>query len=403
MVNIVKCVIKTYFQINFITILRIVVFKKELKDRQDIEDFVRGCTLFGTGGGGTPESGIESLVSELEAGNKIGWVDVKDLPDDAKVVCPYLMGSIAPHTEEVKKKMIFLGLTNRVRTEKEELVKAVEVLSNYVREKVDYIVPIELGGANTPGPLAVASFLEGMLCVDGDYTGRAIPEIPQTTPYIFEKNMWPIASVDSWGNICIIDEACNYHMAERIGKHIAAAAFGLVGQAGFLLSGKDVKEIIVPNTLTECYEVGRSIREARENNSDPVKAAVDYLNGWILFTGEVTGKDWEDKEGYYWGTHIVTGDGKFKGDEFKIWFKNENHISWYNDKPYVTSPDMLIVVNSESGEPYANPALEIRHSVAVIGVKKRNEFDNKRGIEILGPRHFDFDIDYVPIEKLLKK
>ena len=42
-------------------------FKKELSTRQDIEDFVRGCTLFGTGGGGTPESGIESLVSELEA------------------------------------------------------------------------------------------------------------------------------------------------------------------------------------------------------------------------------------------------------------------------------------------------------------------------------------------------
>jgi len=378
-------------------------FKKELSTRQDIEDFVRGCTLFGTGGGGTPESGIESLVSELEAGNKIGWVDINQISDDAKVVCPYLMGSIAPHTKEVKKKMESLGLTKKVRTDKEQLAYAVEKLSDFVGEKVDYIVPIELGGANTPGPLAVASFLDGKACVDGDYTGRAIPEIPQTTPYIFEKNMWPIASADSWGNVGIIEQACNYHMAERIGKHIAASAFGLVGQAGFLLSGKDVKEIIVPNTLTECYEVGKIIRESRENNRDPVKAATNYLNGWLLFTGTVSEKEWDDKEGYYWGTHTITGDGKFTGDKFKIWFKNENHISWYNDDPYVTSPDMLIVVDAKSGEPYANPSIEIGQEVAVIGVKKRNEFDNERGIEVLGPRHFEFDIEHKSIEKIVKK
>ncbi|NLS45533.1 MAG: DUF917 domain-containing protein [Firmicutes bacterium] len=373
----------------------------ELKTRQDVEDFVRGCTLFGTGGGGTPDSGIASLVSELESGNSIGWVDINQVPDDATVVCPYLMGSIAPHTDEVKKKMQFLGLEKPLLTEKEQLVKAVKVLSNYRDVEIDYIVPIELGGANTPGPLAVASFI-GKLCIDGDYTGRAIPEIPQTTPYIFEKDMWPIASTDKWGNVCLIDEACNYHMAERIGKHIAAAAFGLVGQAGFLLTGKDVKEIIVPNTLTECYELGKCIREARENNNDPVKAAIDYLNGWVLFTGEVTGKDWEDKDGYYWGTHTITGDGKFKGDTFKIWFKNENHISWYNDKPYVTSPDMIIVVNLEDGEPYANPSLAVGHKVAVLGVRKREEFDNKRGIEVLGPRHFGFDLDHKPIETIVK-
>lgn len=76
-----------------------------LKTRQDIEDFVRGCAFYGTGGGGLPKNGIESLVSEMEKGTEIGWIDVNEVPDDAVTACPFLMGSIAPHTPEVLKEM----------------------------------------------------------------------------------------------------------------------------------------------------------------------------------------------------------------------------------------------------------------------------------------------------------
>jgi len=37
-----------------------------------------------------------------------------------------------------------------------------------------------------------------MLVVDGDYIGRAISEIQQTTPYIGGKILWPITNVDEW-------------------------------------------------------------------------------------------------------------------------------------------------------------------------------------------------------------
>ena len=47
------------------------MLKATLKNRQEIEDFVRGCTFYGTGGGGLPENGIDSLVSELEKGREV--------------------------------------------------------------------------------------------------------------------------------------------------------------------------------------------------------------------------------------------------------------------------------------------------------------------------------------------
>ena len=120
-----------------------------LETKQEIEDFVRGCTFYGTGGGGLPENGIESLVNEMDGGRQIGWVDVDDIPDNVLTVCPFLMGSIAPHTPAVIEEMKGFGLVKPVNKEKDTLSKAIIELSQYVGKKVSAVVPIELGGANT--------------------------------------------------------------------------------------------------------------------------------------------------------------------------------------------------------------------------------------------------------------
>jgi len=369
-----------------------------IKSDQEIKDFVRGCTFMGTGGGGDPKDGIAWLKALRDEGKKISWTPYTEISDDVWTVCPFLMGSIAPLTEEMKKKMQQLGLTTEAY--KSIQAKSVQLLEEYMDVKVGAIVPIELGGSNTPGAVAAASRL-GIPVVDGDYTGRAIPEIPQTTPYLNDLPLWPISSVDKYGNLSLIKESTGYEMAERIGKFIAAASFGLAGQAGFLFKGSDMKRVVVPETLSRCLEIGRLVRSFRETEQDPVTEIVKKLNGWLLFEGRVSKKEWEDKEGYYWGTHTIDGLNKFAGSEFKIWFKNENHISWLNGKAYVTSPDMLIVVNRGTGEPIANFNIGEGKHVAVIGLRAVKQFRSPKGINILGPRHFGFKFDYTPIEKLV--
>jgi len=371
-----------------------------IRSDQEIQDFTRGCTFMGTGGGGDPRDGIAWLKAARDEGKEIAWVNHTEIQDDVWTVCPFLMGSIAPLTEETKKKMQRLGLTKDAY--KSIQAESVRLLEEYMDVKVGAIVAIELGGSNTPGAVAAASRL-GIPAVDGDYTGRAIPEIPQTTPYLNDLPLWPISSVDKYGNLAVIKESTGYEMAERIGKFIAAASFGLAGQAGFLFKGSDMKRVVIPGTLTTCLEIGRSIRESREAGRDPVREIIKELDGWLLFEGEVSKKEWEDKEGYYWGTHTITGLDDFKEVEFKIWFKNENHVSWLNGKPYVTSPDMLIVVNRETGEPLANFDIAEGQHVAVIGLRAIEQFRSPKGIDILGPRHFGYEIDYTPIETLVKQ
>jgi len=369
----------------------------KLSTKEDIEDLVRGCTFFGTGGGGRPTEGIKLLTRVLQEKGYVEWRDVDELPESGYAVCPFLMGSIAPLTEETLSQMQKLGLNPEKKADVNLLTKAVEMLEKFTGIHPSVIVPIELGGANTPAAITAASDL-GLTVVDGDFTGRAIPEIVQITPHLHGKDACPIASFDQWGNVCYIDKAISPAMAERIGKYLSAAAFGIAGQAGYLMPISEMRTILVRNTLTECLEVGRLIRTERQKGRSPLEKLVAKLNGKLLFVGTVTGKRWEDRDGYYWGYHEVTGESSFKGHSFKIWFKNENHVSWFDNEPYVTSPDMLIVVTYPDCEPLYNPDIKEGMMVAVIGVPARKEFLCEKGLQVLGPRHFGFELDYRPFE-----
>jgi DUF917 family protein len=87
----------------------------------------------------------------------------------------------------------------------------------------------------------------------------------------------------------------------------------------------------------------------------------------------------------------------------KVWFKNENHVSWKNGDVFITSPDMIIFVDDTTCEPFTNNKIEEGQKVAVIGLKARDVFRLPRGIEVLGPKAFGFDIDYLPIEEFMAR
>jgi len=241
----------------------------------------------GTGGGGGVEWGTEVLTAALDEGLAIEWVDISEIPDDAWTCTPYGMGSIAPPSPETQAQIEHLGLVDRLGHRAMEA--AVRELGEYAGVEIGAIVAAELGAGNTPAPLITGVRL-GIPVVDGDYAGRAIPEEMQGTPYLYEKDSFPLASVDRWGNVVILKEACSPHMLERIGKMMAVAAFGTCTIAATLLSGRETKDIIVPGTLTKCLSLGRTIRQARERGDDPVQAAIEHTGGWPPLPG---GGDWQ--------------------------------------------------------------------------------------------------------------
>ncbi len=350
----------------------------------------------GIGGGGDPELGLKYLLDAFDQGLTVEWVDVDKIADDTWTASAYETGSIAPLTPETRAAIERLGLKPRLANKEMEV--ALQELANYAGVTLGAVVPVELGGDATPLPLVAAARL-GLTVVDGDYSGRAVPEEMQGAPYLYEKDIHPFACVDRWGNICILKEAASFHTVERIQKMLSVAAFGSCHLADTLLPGKEMKEIIIRDTLTYCLELGAVVREARERGDDPVQAVVGFTQGWLLFTGEVERKEWEDRDGYMWGTTWVKGTGGSSGHSFRFWFKNENHISWLDDEPLVTTPDLIAVVDQSTGEGRINTNIEPGDHVAVIGIKGPAVFRSERGLGGAGPGYFGFDINYVPIEE----
>ena len=160
-----------------------------------------------------------------------------------------------------------------------------------------------------------------------------------------------------------------------------------------------MKKMIIPGTITESYQLGRAIRGAQEAGTDPVETILDQTGGWLLFRGELKEKTWSAESGYYEGYHKFMGVDEFKGHVYKVWFKNENHVTWHDGDVHVMSPDMICQVDSQTGEPVTNHQLEKGRTVALIGVQARALHRRDSILDKLAPCHYGFDIDYIPMEK----
>ena len=354
----------------------------------------------GTGGGGGVDWGLGMLRAALDEGLSLEWTDWPISPTTPGRARPSEWARSRRRTIRRARAIEALGLVDRLGFN--AMAQAVRELAAHTGKPISVIVPSELGAGNTPAPLVSAAQL-GITCVDGDYAGRAIPDEMQGTPYLYGKTSHPLASVDHWGDVVILKEATNPFMLERIGKLLSVAAYGSTYQAATLLPAPEMKAIVVPGTLTRSLELGRAMRRAREAGADPISAAMDQTGGYLLFEGHVTGKDWEDRDGYMFGTTTIEGSGRFAGHTLAVWFKNENHVSWLDGTPWVCSPDLVVVADRMTGAGFTNTLVDAGDEVAVVGIRGLEGFRSERGLGCAGPRYFGFDIDYRPIEQLVER
>ena len=369
-----------------------------LENEQDIQDLVEGALWMGTGGGGSYQEGFNLLLEVLQEGYQLGWVDPDTVADDLWTVTVGQHGSIAPPPPEIRDEIQRQGLVEAPGDW--FLVQAVKELEDALGQTYSCLVPAELGPGSVADSLAAGARL-GLPVVDGDYIGRAVPEETQSTYCLHNKHSLKFAAVDPWGNSVFIRKAVNIHAMERIAKMLALASYGLIAVATTPLPARDMKKILVPGTLSKCLRIGQALRQARRNGGDPIAAGIKASGGWQLFSGRVETLNTEDRDGYFFGNVIIAGDGPYRDQTFKVWFKNESLVSWLNDQPWVTSPDLISLVYQENGRGIYNAELQEGDQVAVIGIQGLEGFRTERGLTLAGPGHFGFDIDYHPIEHLV--
>lgn len=367
----------------------------DLVSERDVEDFIAGTNLL-SGAGGTPREAIVQLKQTLAEGHAVGWTDFDELADDDLVVAAWFSGSVDPGVwSDRAGREAQAGVTP---VHERPLLRAVEHLERQLGAPAAAIIAIEIGGSNTAAALDAAMRL-GRVAPDADYAGRAIPSIDCTLPAIAGLADAPLALADYYGNVVEVPEAANVGRMEAIAKMVASATLGRVGSAGIALPASVARDAVAHGTLTASLSAGRALRAARAAGGDIAGTVAAEIPGClILFRGTLQGSEWDNATGYMIGHHEVQGTDEFEGHRLRVFFQNENHVAWLDDEPVAMSPDLIEMLDEETGEPLVNTFLVPGQHVVVLGIRRRAELDTSAVIDGLGPGRWGFDFPFVGIE-----
>lgn len=359
-----------------------------LDKTNDVEDLIVGTTILGTGGGGSPKTGKATLESDLAEGRKLRLVNLDEIADDALVVSPYYVGSVAPGEKPTKKKII-----------PDPFKVGLDFMERHFKHKIAGTVASELGGGNTAAALHVASQL-GIPLVDADLLGRAGPELHQSTAHVFGASMAPSIVVSETGNVVFIERYADIDDYEALARYVSVIAGGHAAVVDTPLTKALASKVLIKGTISKSLAVGKAVREAHREGSDTIDAVRRILDGWLVFKGAVEKYEWRDEKGFMFAEATLNGRDQWEGHSLRSWIKNEHIFAWLDGKPAVMPPDLIIFLDSD-GYGITNDTLKRGLEVSVLAAKAPEVWRTPKGLEFFGPRHFGFEYTYVPVEKLV--
>lgn len=353
-------------------------------------DFLRGTAFLGTGGGGDPYLGGLILRQALEAGAEIEIVDPMALADDAFVVAVGNMGAPTVLVEKMPSVRAMVACLRAMEREKGRVA--------------DAVIADEAGGVNGTLPMAVAA-MTGLPVVDCDGMGRAFPELQMSTFGVHGISASPVVLRDEHGNEVTVRARTNLG-AERFARVVCTSMGAKAEIASYAMTGRQVKEAGVLYTTTLAIEVGRSIRQAREQGGDPFAGLARYFATsadkrfcQVLFEGKVVDLLRETTRGWAIGRAILDGMGASAG-RLEVRFQNEFLVAERDGRMLAMVPDLICVLDRETAEPITTEGLKYGQRVRVVGVSVPPAMRTPQALAVFGPAYFGIAEVYTPIERL---
>jgi DUF917 family protein len=260
------------------------------------------------------------------------------------------------------------------------------------------VISTELGGGNTAQAFYAAALL-GKKIIDADPAGRSVPELIHSTFCIFDLPIYPLAVANQFGDVAIFPRVVNDDRAEILVRSLAVASKNSIGVVDHPAPAKVMRDAVIKGAISRAWQIGRTYREALEKGERASEYLVKNCEGFFLFEGTVSQAEFETREGFTLGNTVIEGSGKYGGQTYRVWYKNENMIAWRNEQVDVTVPDLICIFDDKKNAPVLNPYFQAGMKVSVIGLAAPKEWRLPKGLEIFGPRHFGFDLEYLPIEE----
>jgi DUF917 family protein len=349
-------------------------------DADNLPDLARGCSVLGAGGGGDTRVAMLASLQAIEEHGPVEVVDLDDLPDDGLVMpCGY----IGAPTVALEK----LG----AGTEGERLRAAVEELKG---KPVVALMAGEIGGGNGIEPVYWAAKM-GLPVADADGMGRAFPEVPQVTMEIMGIPPGPSAMTDERGNV-IWMQPISGAWSERIARQISVEWGGRAASAEYLMTAAEARTATVRGSVSAAIRIGAALVDS----DDPMASLAAEVDGRILLTGKLTDVERRLTGGFVRGSAVIEGLQGDRGRLLRVEIQNENLVALEDGRVRASVPDIITVLDTQTGQAIHTETLRYGQRVSVIAFPCDAIWRTPKGLELAGPRAFGYDFDYVALEDL---
>jgi DUF917 family protein len=360
---------------------------------QDMKDILLGCTVLGTGGGGEMSEGLALINEVIEKGLPLRLVGLDEAPDDEWICTPYLLGALDLTAKEADE---YKALP---RNAEPAICAAYSRIESYFDRKFYGTVCCEMGGSNTAVAFYTAA-LNGGVVIDGDPAGRAVPEITHSTYYLNGLDAAPVIAANSFCETFVCEGLHDDQRAEHVMRALCQVSANDIAAIDHAMPVKDIRHALIGGTISKAWALGKAVSAAKEEGADIAKVIADVGNGFVAFRGKVTAFEFDTIGGFSVGTVDLAGadddEGNDAGHTYKLGVKNENLISYYDGEVDVTIPDLICVIDENTGEPVTNPHYEIGQSLAVIILPAPDAFLTPKGLATFGPAYVGVDAPYRP-------
>ena len=356
---------------------------------EGIADLCTGSVFLATGGGGDPY--VSQILAEraLQEYGPVQLQSLDSIPDDALVVG---IGETGAPTVSLEQ----LPIGN-------ESLLAVDKFEAWIGRKISHLVSFEIGGANSVIPL-IAAAAKNIPLVDGDGMGRALPETQMMTFSIEGVRPTPSVAIDYGSNVVYFDteDPLQY---ERQVRSLAMAMGGMVFTAEHPMTADEARRAILPGTISFALELGRTLT-ANFGNAKQIEAPLsrlfdrsDYGMFKHLYTGKIVDIQRKVVGGFDVGEAVIESVGT---DEppMTISIKNEFLVATVGDRVVASVPDLITMVDHETSSPINSERVHYGQRVTVFGIGCPPHYRSEKALQVVAPRNFGFDFDFVPIEKL---
>jgi len=310
-------------------------------------------------------------------------IPLDEVPDDWLVVSLDGIGAPVVGVEKIE--------------EGEECLRALRALEKELGVKVDALISAEIGEANSMEPMLTAAEA-GLPVVDGDGMGRAFPEMQMCSWPIYGHREAPGAMAEEKGSIVVIRDTPDDVWLDRISRSVVVAMGAAAGLATNPMRGQFVKHAAVPGTITQALNLGRAVLEAHATNADPVETVIRQENGKLLMTSKTADLERHLKGGFAVGHMALEGFGAFQGDKGRIDLQNEFLLFRRNGAVEVCVPDLIVVLDADTGLPIATEMLRYGQRIAVLCLPAHALLRSPEALAVVGPAAFGYpDITFTPM------